>query len=345
MYFKKSDIKDVKNYITKHANAIKVMIGTADEERFNQTINNILEAHQYKEGEKIVPEHMEALKADLNIAISNLSGYLVKNSGVLKEIMDLSEPTDYLATAIDGFYIKAMEKLGCPDMPLFHFDENIKKIVEESAMKIHRSFVSYDISKDVTIEQQRGKNADVLSKDLSRNMKGIKEGRKAESVGKMIAEYQALKARQSNHGFFWRMFHSDENKARNDLIKQMNKLIKSVLPDGMKRINLDNADPAAISREIADAQIKMNANSIAAKRFDPKTSSQVFGRSPVDKDIEEKNKISIESNQKEQMSKDMNFVNDVMGVNDAKTNNVAKSDAVKNDKVVVKDGDEVGLSN
>ena len=285
MYFKQSDIQAAKKYITERSVKLNVVIGATDEVRFNKTITNMLKQKKYYEGEQIDPKHMNALKNNVNISIGNLSEYLVKKADKLKDTTDLSNPVEYLITAVDAFYISAMEQLGCPNMALFHFDPNIKNTLAKSAMAIHRAFVKYDVSKDDAFKQQRGKDATEVSKKFESYKEGIKKGKKAESIGKMIAEYQALKDRQKNHNGFWRFFHRTENKDRNALIEKMGKFIREQLPEGMKKIDLNEVIPAVVSRNIADALIRGEVEVAGPRRLDPTTATQVFGCSPVNEEI------------------------------------------------------------
>ena len=345
MYFKQSDIQEVKKNIKARSTKLNVVIGAKDEAAFDKVINSILKQKKYSEGEDIDKKHMTALKSNVNIAISNLSDYLIKNADTLKDTTDLSNPVEYLATAVDAFYISAMEQLGCPNMPLFHFDPNIKQTLTKSAMDLHRRFVKYDVSRDDTFKQQRGKDAVEVSKEFERHIEAIKKGKKAESMGKMIAEYQALKDRQKNHNGFWRFFHRTENKDRNALIEKMGNFIRGQLPEGMKKINLDEVIPAVVSRNIADARIRGEVEVAGPRRLDPTTATRVFGCSPVNEEIANQQKLFNDLSQKEQLSKDEKFLKDVNGIDKAKTNNVPKSETVNKDKEVVIDGNEFSLFN
>ena len=177
MYFKRSDIQNVKNHITKHANELNVMVGAKDDESYNKALNTILKTKQYYEGEQIDQKHMAVLKKNINNIIINTSNYLIKNADKLKGTVNLSNPVDYLTTAIDGFFITAMEKLGCPNMPLPHFDPEIKNTLINSAIELNRSFVVYDFSKDDTFAAQRGKDAAEVSKIFGAHVKGLKENK------------------------------------------------------------------------------------------------------------------------------------------------------------------------
>lgn len=337
MYFKKTDIQAANNFVMTRTQDLNVILGTEDTERFKKVINNIRKSKQYYEGEKIDTMHFNALKSNINIAIDNLSKYLIKNVHKYKEYVDYTKPVEYLLTAVDSLYITAMEELGCPDMPFIYSEKDIKETLAKSAINIHRNYVTFDISKDDIFKQQRKKDADEVSKNFKNHIKEIENGKKAESMGKMIAEYQALKERQNNHNVFWRMFHRAENKARNELLKKMDKTIKELLPEGMKFINLDEANPSEISRQIADARIRGEIEVSSVKRFDPETVSQVFGCSPETEEIPDQYKLMEEFSKKMPMSEDVNFLNDIIGMDNEKINQVSEEVSVKNDKVISKD--------
>lgn len=334
MYFKQSDIQAVKNYIAERSVKLNVVIGATDDARFNKAITNMLKQKKYYEGEQIDPKHMTALKTNVNIAIDNLSEYLVKNADTLKDTTDLSNPVEYLATAVDAFYISAMEQLGCPNMPLLHFDPDIKATLTQSAMKLHRVFVTFDVSRDDTFKQQRGKDAAEVTRVFERHIDGIEKGKKAESVGKMIAEYQALKERQKNHNVFWRFFHRTENKDRNALIEKMGKFIRGQLPEGMKNINLDEAIPALVSRNLADARIRGEVEVAGLKRLDNKSILKLYGCAPSDENIPDQEKILNEYSQKISLGKDENFLHDVMGSDNVKMSQVPKEKTHTNPSMV-----------
>ena len=336
MYFKRSDIQNVKNHITKHANEVNVMVGAKDDESYNKALDTILKTKQYYEGEQIDQKHMTVLKKNINNIIINTSNYLIKNADMLKGTVNLSNPVDYLTTAIDGFFITAMERLGCPNMPLPHFDPEIKNTLINSAIELNRSFAVYDFSKDDTFTAQRGKDAAEVNKIFGAHVKGLKEN-KAESVGKMVAEYQALRERQQNHGFFWRMLHRTENKARNDLLEKMKNFITNQLPGGMKKIDLDEVVPTMLARNLADACIRGEVEVAGVKRLDPKASKKVFGLQPSDEAIPDQQRLFDELSQKESMSKDANFVKDVLGNDHVKSEPTVNKNHLEKQNIIGKD--------
>lgn len=155
-------------------------------------------------------------------------------------------------------------------------------------------------------------------------------------MGKIIAEYQDLKDRQKNHNAFWRFFHRTENKDRNALIEKMGKFIREQLLEGMKNINLDEAVPALVSRKLADARIRGEVEVAGPRRLDPTTATRVFGCSPASEDIVNQQKLFDELAQKVPMSGDVNFMNDVIGSDNVKMNQVPK-EKVYNNPSLVKD--------
>lgn len=345
MFFKRSDIQKANDNVMDRVRKLNVIIGKADQKRFNDTIGNILLSRKYREGEDIDKDHMEVLKSDINTAIDNLGKHLVKNVQRYQNTVDLSNPVEYLVTAVDAWFVSAMAQLGCPNMPLPHFDPVIKQTLTQSAIEIQRSYVSYNISKGETFSQQRGKDAAEVSKIFEQHAAKIKGSGKPEAVGKMIAEYQALKERQNNHNVFWRIFHRTENRDRNELLKKMSEEIKKALPKEMEKLDLDKANPFDISRKIADARIRGEVEVAGPKRYDAQTAAQVFGVTPSSEEISEQQKLFDELSQKEPMSKDTNFINDIIGTENAKPNNTYDKESVNNDKVIEKTGNEFSLFN
>ena len=337
MFFLISDIQNVKNHVNNRVDSLNIVFGQDDYDRFNQTIENILGQKKYAEGEEIDPNHIAEIKNNINIAISNLSDHLSQNARSVNGVASLSNPVNYFATAVDALYITAMEKLGCPNMPIIHFDPNVKKTISEAAIKVHNSLVSYDVSRDNTFKQQRGKDANVVSRDFGLLIDGIKNGKKAESMGKMVAEYQALKARQNGHGAIWRFFHGKENDARNILLEKMSDKIKALLPDGMGNINLDEVNPSWVSRNIANARIRGEVELVGPKRLDAKGVEQAYGCAPADEEIVKILKEFSNLEQKEPMNKNANFLNDIIAKDDVKSEPIIEDDDVETFTLLGKD--------
>ena len=165
-------------------------------------------------------------------------------------------------------------------------------------------------------------------------MKGIKEGKKAESAGKMIAEYQALKERQRGHGFFWRMLHRTENQARNDLIEKMGNAIQELFPSQKGKLDLDALDPALTSRRFAEARLRGEVEVAGPNRLDPTKAEKIFGCAPATEHIANQYKFFEQHSQKVSMSKDANFVKDIIGNDNAKSQPLIQGDSLEKQNVI-----------
>ena len=334
MYFKQSDIQEAKEHVVDRVTELNVLIGANDMARFNKVVDTIFAQKTYYEGEEIDPRHTMAIKSTINMIISNLSDYLVKNPQEVQDASKLTNPVDYFSTAVDALFLTAMERLGCPNMPILHFDQDIKETLEQSAIEVHRSFVSYDFSKDIALGQQRGKDADEVSKNFDVLIKGINGGEKAESVGKMIAEYQALKERQRDQSAFWRILHRTEDQARNDLLEKMGQAIKNQFPDQIGDIDLDTLDPASISRQFAEECIRGEVETAGPNRLDSACAKKIFGCAPAIEHIDDQYDLFAQHPQKVSMGKDANFVQDIIGNDNAKSQPLIQGDSLEKHNVI-----------
>lgn len=334
MYFKKEDIQEVSKHVFGRADSLHLVIGAKDSAQFNKMIDNILAEKTYYEGEEIAPHHMDAIKGNVKTVINNISAYLVRADEQFKKLENMQNPVDYFSTAVDALYITAMQRLGCPDMPIIHLDEDIKMTLEEAALKVSGGLASFDISKEDAFDRQRGKDATEISKGFGLIAEEIKNGKKAEAVGKMIAEYQAFKEHRKSQNAFWRFLHRTENKERNALVENMGKLIRGQLPKGMKDIDLDEAVPNSVSRKVADALIKGEVEGAGPDRLDNKLILKLYGRAPFDQRVSDQRKIINEASHKISLGRDEQFLNDVMGTDITRTNRAPKEKVFTNPSLV-----------
>lgn len=334
MYFKRNEIKEVRKHVIGRADSLNLVIGAKDSARFNQLIENILTRKKYYEGENIDPKHMGAITNEINNLIKNLSNYLVRSAKRFKKVGDVPKPVDYLSTAVDALYIVAMEKLGCPNMPVIHSDKGIKKTLEESALKVSGCFEAFNVSKESILEHQRESDAEAVSKEFGLLFDGIKNGKKAESLGNMIAMYQAFKERQKNQNVFLRLFQRAENRERIALIEKMEKMIRSQLPHGMRDIDFRVVAPAEISRNVADALIREEVALAGSARHDSGALLELYGTVPTEAHISDQEKILNGASQKLSLNLDEKFLQDVLGTDNVKSEQLPKDRVVINPTLV-----------
>ena len=343
MFFEREKIKSVRAHIHSHATAINALISTTDVTTFEITLNSINDVKQYDQGEQIDAEHLAELKSQVKTSLTHLTNYITTAAKDSKNPMQpIADPADYLLTVTDYLYVMAQEKLGCPNIPLFIFDQDIKNTLEKSALAIDRSFGKYQMTKEAAFIAQRGKNADEVKKNFQKHMIEFREGTdKATHIGEMIVEYQALKERQSNHGAIWRFFHPGENKARNSLLKGMKQTISGALPKGMK-IDLTKETAADVAQRFADARIRGTVEVAGLNRMDDQKAEKIFGHPLANDALIEQASASLENDIKEPMNLDVDFIKDVNG---AKEEIAAPAVANEKDEALAKEGNEFSLFN
>ena len=343
MFFEREKIKSIRAHIHSHATAINALISTTDVTTFEITLNSINDVRQYNQGEQIDAEHLAELKSQVKTSLIHLTNYITTAAKDSKNpIQTIADPADYLLTVTDYLYVMAQEKLGCPNIPLFIFDQDIKNTLEKSALAIDRSFGKYQMTKEAAFIAQRGKNADEVKKNFQKHMNGFREGLdKPTHIGEMIVEYQALKERQSNHGAVWRFFHPGENKARTALLKQMKDTISGALPKGMK-IDLTKETAADVAQRFADARIRGSVEVAGPNRMDDKKVEAIFGHPAANDALIGQASASLENDIKEPMNLDADFIKDVNG---AKEEIAAPAVANEKDEALAKEGNEFSLFN
>ena len=334
MRFDTEKIKEVRQHVRNHVEEIDLWIGKNDTDMLKALLNSITEEKTYSPGEQIREEHMNSLKLVVNEAIKNSAQATIQLAKDKKSpIKPINNPVEHLMTVADYFYVRAMEKLGCPNMPLFAFDPDIQQTVERSAMALDRAFGKYDISKEKEFKSQRGKNADELDKKFTEHCLAIdSKNNKPKHMGELVAEYQALKERQKNHGPIWRFFHKDENRARNSLLSKMEKKIKETVHKSMGN-DPDTLDPAKVARFYADASIRGHLAVAGDRRISTHT-EKIFGALAVDQ-------IRIDNGAKESMASYKAFVDEINGKEDKKLSEpvVSDKDTVKENAVSKEDND------
>ena len=347
MYFKRDEIKKVKAHVGKRAEEIGVILFDDDYQMYETAIASIIEdqGRKYNEGESLKGDHSDALKDLVKKAVKNYASsviYEAKSGRGPKN--PINDPTEHLLSLTDYYYVTAMQKLGCPNMQVFAFDKDIKEAMQEAAFSMDRYFHKYEMSKEAEFTQQRGKNASELEKRLAIHTKAIKnqDSSKPQHVGELIAEYQALKERQKNHGAIWRFFHRDENKARNTLLKSMAKTIRNslstVFPKEVYK-TLESLNPADIARRLADARIRGNIEVAGVNRLDKKT-KEIFGCLDAEGKIalEEKTEQDL-SQEKVPMNKDAAFMAEIGEQKSEISQPINQEQAIEKENIIAKEED------
>ena len=332
MYFEVSKISDVMNHVQNRAPKIGVTHSIDNLRFFGVIIDSIKENRKnngkglYRQGEDIDPEELKNIReAVQGFVEAEKERLLAKANDPKQPLKNIKNSAEYFATFADYYYVKAMQQLGCPNMPLFMFDNGFKKTIEDSAIAVHEAKTSYnDITTHNAYTHQRYVDADKLDKAFNPIFTNIDTNRHSpRDVGTLIAQYKALEMRQSNHGSVWRFFHQTENKARTDLLKKMDTYIKKALPTKLKNINLDQAIPAQVAREFANHNIKANVEYALTNRFANRT-VEIYGCQAADEFMMEQYRFE-NVNEKVPLTNETNIINDV---SIESSENVAQSEPV-----------------
>ena len=347
MYFERDKIKEVVSHVLGHADEIHAVMMENDIVSYLAALDSIAVQKKYNEGETISEEHRNAIKFWVKEAIENSARYVIEAANdPEKQQGHIENPVDNLLTISDYFYVLAMERLGCPDIRLLTFDEDVKNKIRENALAINRSVNKYNFSKEDEFTRQRGKNAKELQKSFNNHRNAIvNPNDKPRHMGELIAEYQALKERQSRHGDIWRFFHSKENKARNELLKSMARVITVALKStqfAKNAKNLDALDPSDVARKLADEHIRENVKTAASDRVYGKT-EEIFGRLSADTEKLSQEKKEKETEQKVPMSNDKEFMADISDKKNELSAPVNNEKSIEKDNVVAKDSGNVSV--
>ena len=159
-----------------------------------------------------------------------------------------------------------------------------------------------DISEKDYYEKQRGMDAKNLEEsNVQPLIDAVKKGTNVvENSAKLFAEYKALAHRQKDHGFFWRMFHRDENKARNELLQKMEEVLSPYAPTSFR-----NAETWTIGEfaKSAEGLIEKDNYFAAMDEYD-KNPAKVFGYADLVNNAENKSKEENEVDFRQQLELD-----------------------------------------
>lgn len=243
-------------------------------ERFENTVSEIAQNKPYKEGDPINERDLTRLANEAGLVLGDFVSGKGKSEKAVGSLMIL---TDYL-------YAVTMQRLGSPNIPASFGAEMKKSIVKfATGMESKASLNQAYMFPDSIYNQQRGKNADDLRDELSTLLSAAENGNPTPSqIQTLVAEYQALQKRQSNHGFFWRLFHSSENAERNELLSNMESALKYVLGNN---VNLMKSGSLFLAEKVLEQNIEGEVSSAFAddgmcNRIG--ASAEAFGESDIE---------------------------------------------------------------
>ena len=219
MYIKKEAVDDVFAKAKEKLDEAGIEIPKKEMEHFESELNRIASEAKYREGAQIDDSDLFSLVSEVSI-ILRAAANDEKKGDPIKGFMSI---TDYL-------YAMTMQKLGCPNIPASFGSDLRVKMVPYTTSNISRQTLDDDPMYSINAyNNQRGKDAAEVWSNVHDALNAAK-GKDAtpKQLQQLIVEYQSLQKRQNNHGFFWRAFHSDENRARTELLEDMKTTLEGV---------------------------------------------------------------------------------------------------------------------
>ena len=216
---------------------------------YRELLQIIANESKYQEGERIKPSDLEHINYILDDFHKIIRKAMVDKCSKLDDVKRVNyDAFSPMIAANDYFFAMAMDILGCPDIPP-HFGK--KNVGTLGALTTQAEYMAKreDFDK-VTAEnyfnEQRGRSAHtVRSMNFDRKL-AIQSGKGTMlTVAKYAAEYQALRRRQDEHNFIWKLLHWNENAERNKLLEEMRSVLYNAVE--YKKINLEKELPAYIA--------------------------------------------------------------------------------------------------
>lgn len=264
---------------------------------YHELLKDIAKKSEYKEGEKITNSDLSRIQKAVVATLDEMRRLMVDQPLTLAEIKERKgedefnrilslddskkqkairdlekkgrlseeEQTQYdifgaIIAVNDYMYAMAMKYLDCPDIPEsfgIEMQNAIKNIANRAEFEMKKEDFE-DTAVEMYYATQRGKSAKQVS-EATEEVKKLIEDKKALpfSVAQYASEYYALKIRQKGHGKLWIFFHKKENEARNKLLRDMEKTLKTFLGEGEK---LDNLDSIKVAEFYNKNNIEFRAN-------------------------------------------------------------------------------------
>ena len=264
MNLRRDQIQKALINVKKRCKAQNVPISTSDLTYLDDEALKLFE-NKYREGEPIDSENIGFLAETTSTILKNVARLTINQYKNGKRERS-ANPEEIIMLAADYIYLHSMEKMGCPDIPLY-FNKAVKDTILSASKTVQNVFFPLEMSKEDSFKKQRKKDADVLiSGKVGKAIAAINsKNYTIRQVGNLIAEYQALAERQKRHTGIWRFFHGAENEARNNLLANMKNAINSALVG--YNFDIDKANPADIARRLTDDSVEFSIEQGMQDRF------------------------------------------------------------------------------
>ena len=283
-------------------------------ETFKKELAAMVKREHYEDGVYIRETDMNKIKESWQDLMNDAGQNFIDKSVTALEKRSVAE---YMTVAARYLLALTFHDLKNPT----GINENLPlDMAQKVARDIEDKRLNFGLSTDDTFDRQRGKNADQLGNELDKLIVRVDTNQgTSEDLGKLYAEWQALSRRQAAHGFFWRLFHKQENTDRNELLGKMY--------DAMRGMNggddiVEDSTPEKIAKNHAKAKtcnaIRMNYLDMHGK------TAQVFGYEGLEQQKQAQDNKEVaksHENGREPMKDDLNLLEDI--ADNAKNNDLS----------------------
>ena len=271
---------------------------------FKKELAAMVKREHYEDGVYIRETDMNKIKESWQDLMNDAGQHFIDNSVTALEKRSVAE---YMTVAARYLLALTFHDLKNPT----GINENLPlDMAQKVARDIEDKRLNFGLSTDETFDRQRGKNADQLGSELDKLIVRVDTNQgTSEDLGKLYAEWQALSRRQAAHGFFWRLFHKQENIDRNELLGKMYGAMRGM--NGGDDI-VEDSTPEKIAKNHAKAKtcnaIRMNYLDMHGK------TAQVFGYEGLEQQNQAQDNKEVaksHENGREPMKDDLNLLEDI----------------------------------
>ena len=276
-------------------------------EAFKKELAAMVKREHYEDGVYIRETDMNKIKESWQDLMNDAGQNFIDNSVAALEKRSVAEYMTVVARYLLALTFHDLKNAtGINETLPLHMAQEVARDIEDKRL-------NYGLSTDDTFDKQRGKNADELGYELDKLIVRVDKNQgTSEDLGQLYAEWQALSRRQAAHGFFWRLFHKQENIDRNALLGKMYDAMRGM--NGGEDI-VEDSTPEKIAKNHAKAKtcnaIRMNYLDMHGK------TAKVFGYAGLEQQKQQEqaqdNKEVAKSNEngREPMKDDLNLLKDI----------------------------------
>ena len=248
---------------------------------FQKLLKKVAEKGTLAEDKSLLPADWASISTSIRGLINGAVNNIKEKTAEEKSKIN---PKDFLLAAQEYLIALTSKETGASKINASAF----RTVFLYDISKITNAKDDIDISEKDYYEKQRGMDAKNLEEsNVQPLIDAVKKGTNVvENSAKLFAEYKALAHRQKDHGFFWRMFHRDENKARNELLQKMEEVLSPYAPASFR-----NAETWTIGEFAKNAEYLIEKdNYYAAMDEYEKNPAKVFGYADLVNNAENKSK-------------------------------------------------------